>query len=102
MNEKIREHVRAYNERCGCVDQTEQDIIDTIRDAKVIWSKMTSSRRWWDEEFCVVDIDGMLIGYDGADTTGDENATEKGWEFDPSSICEVIAQQVVKTEYVRA
>lgn len=100
MSEKIREHVRQYNVR-EFDDASDDAIIETIRDAKVIWSKMTTSRRWWDEEFRVVEIDGMLIGYDGADTTGDESATDKGWEFDPSSICEVEAKQVVKTEYVK-
>jgi len=100
MTEKIREHVRAYNVR-EFKDASDESIIETILDARVIWSKMTTSRRWWDEEFRVVEIDGMLIGYDGADTTGDENAKEKGWEFSPASICEVVAQQVVKTEYVK-
>ena len=101
MNDKIRDHVRAYNEKCGYANQTEQDIIDTIRDADEVWSGNDSNRRWWTECFTVVNVDGMLIGFDDAKTTGDDSPRDKGWEFDPSSICEVVAKEVTKTVYKR-
>ena len=102
MNEKIREHVRAYNEKQGYVDQDDSDIIETIRDAKEVWSGNDSDRRWWTDCFTVVEVDGMLIGFDDAKTTGDDSPRDKGWEFDPSSICEVVAKEVITTIYERA
>ena len=52
--------------------------------------------------FVVVEIDGMLIGFDDANTTGDKSPSDFGWEFDPSSICEVVAKEVVTTVYEKA
>ena len=101
MNEKIREHVRSRNIR-EFDDASDEGIIEAITEEDVIWSKPINERRWWTDTFNVVEIDGMMIGFMWAETTGDENAREKGWEFNPSSICEVVAQQVVKTEYVKA
>lgn len=39
--------------------------------------------------FNVVEIDGMLIGFDDAETTGDNSPSDVGFEFDPESIVEV-------------
>jgi hypothetical protein len=50
----------------------------------------------------VVEIDGMFIGYDGVETTGDESASEKGWEFDPATIEEYVPVERTITSYVRA
>lgn len=100
MNEKIKNHVSAFNEKKGW-GTTLEGVIDTIQEATPIYSEVVDSRRWWDETFVVVEIDGMLIGYNGATTTGDDSAYDKGWEFDPSSICEVKSEEVtvVKTVY---
>jgi hypothetical protein len=59
------------------------------------------NRRWWTDCFVVVEVDGMLIGFDGATTTGDDSPSDKGWKFDPSSICEVQAREVTTTVYDR-
>ena len=101
MNEKIRDHVRAYNIR-EFDDASDEGIIETITDSKTVFKKTTGDRRWWTETFNVVEVDGLMIGFDWAETTGDENAKDKGWEFDPSSICEVVAKEVTKTVYVKA
>jgi hypothetical protein len=101
MNEKIREHVRAYNLR-EFDDSSDEGIIETIRDAVEVWSGNDSDRRWWTDCFTVVNIDGMLIGFDDAKTTGDDSPRDKGWEFDPESICEVVAKEVVTTVYEKA
>lgn len=100
MNEKIREHVKKYNEGQG-YGTTDEDIIETIRDSKTVWIGDVDSHRHWDENFTVVEVDGMLIGFNGAQTTGDESPEDKGWEFDPESICEVKAEQVTTTTYKR-
>ncbi len=101
MNEKIREHVRAYNER-EFEDASDEGIIETIRETPAKWSVVTGERRWWEDLFVVVEIDGMLIGFDDANTTGDKSPSDVGWEFDPSSICEVVAKEVVTTVYEKA
>jgi len=98
MNEKIRNHVAEYNAVKGW-DTTEESIIKTIYEAKRIWVGERSDRRWWTDCSAVVDVNGMLIGFDDAETTGDDSPRDKGWEFDPSSICEVEAEEVTTTIY---
>ncbi len=98
MNQRIKDHVAAYNRSQG-FSEDDQAIIETIRDAKVIWQGDFEKHRWWTCCFSVVKINEMLIGYDDAITTGDENASEKGWDFDPSSIVEVVAQTETITTY---
>jgi hypothetical protein len=41
----------------------------------------------------------MLVGFIDGKTTGDDSAEEKGWEFDPSTICEVEAHEKTITVY---
>lgn len=36
-----------------------------------------------------VEIDGMIIGFGNAKSTGDMSARESGWEFDTSTIFEM-------------
>ena len=100
MNEKIRSHVAKYNTEKGW-EATDESIVETIIEGKHVWSGHESSRRWWTDCFTVVEIDGMLIGFDDAKTTGDDSPRDKGWEFDPSSICEVRTKEVTTTVYER-
>ena len=57
-------------------------------------------RRWWIETFCVTELEGKLIGYGGARTTGDDSPYDKGWEFDPSSI-HFVEKKVEMVEVVK-
>ena len=100
MNEKIREHVKKYNEAKG-YGITDEDIIETIRDNKKIWTGDFSGRRHWTDCLSVVKINGMLIGFNDAQTTGDDSPYDKGWEFEPESICEVAPYEVTITNYKR-
>ncbi len=88
MNQKIKEHVAKYNLLKG-YGNTDKEIIETIQESETIHEEKIDDRRWWDDWFFVVEIDGMKIGFDGAKTTGDDSPYDKGWEFDPESICEV-------------
>lgn len=63
------------------------------------WSEVTSSSRWWDNLFVVSEINGRLIGYDWARTTGDMSIWDIGWEFDEDSICFVEPYEVTKIKY---
>ena len=44
-------------------------------------------------EVYVVNIDGMLIGYVYAEANRDESVSELGYEFDVSTICEMVASE---------
>lgn len=100
MNATIREHVIKYLVKIG-EETTDDDIIEVITDSKEVWIGDADSHRWWDCCFKVVEVDGMLIGFDWATTTGDDSARDKGWEFDPETICEVEEKQITKTIYSR-
>jgi hypothetical protein len=89
MDEKIKKHVGEYRKRRG-EDDSEDSIIGLIRYSEEIHSKVVDTRRWWwNDVFKVVEIDGMLIGFDDAETTGDRSPSDVGFEFDPESIVEV-------------
>ena len=98
MNDTIRQHVLKYNIASGH-GESEEDIIDTILEGDFVWRGKENRRRWWSEWFTVVKVDGMLIGFEGALTSGDDSPQDKGWEFDPSSICEVTAKVVTTNVY---
>lgn len=93
MNTVVKEHVRQYNIR-ERQDDSDAGVIETILEAKIIWRDVVGKRRWWNDVFCVVEVNGMLIGYDGAATTGDNNPRDVGWEFDPSTICAVKPKEI--------
>lgn len=63
------------------------------------WSEVTSSSRWWDNLFVMSKMNGKLIGYEWAKTTGDKSIWDTGWEFDEDSICFVEPYVVTKTCY---
>lgn len=99
MNEKIKAHVIKYNKNKG-YGTTDRDIVETIMESE-IWRGEHDSHRWWSTFFGVAKVDGMLIGFEGAETTGDESAEDKGWEFDEGSICEVEVVEVTTIVYKR-
>ena len=65
-----------------------------------IYSEETCGSRWWNNTFQVSEINGKLIGYDWAETTGDDSPYWKGWVFDEDSICYVEPKEVIITKYV--
>ena len=97
MNQKIRDHVAKYNNSNGW-GSSNDDIVFSIREGgKAIWEGHHKRRRWWVDFFRVIDIDGMKIGFWDAETTGDDSASDKGWEFDPKTICEVVEKTEIVT-----
>ncbi len=107
MNEKVKQHLIAYNKKMAETHSgfdlheddpiiLQEELLETLFDCgNEVYREKGDSHRWWNDVWIVKDIDGMLIGYDGAETTGDNSPTEVGWEFNDSSICEVKA--VTKT-----
>ena len=98
MNNKIKNHIKKYNKehKYGIDDE---DIIETITEAQIIYTEVTEKHRWWNDTFNVCNLNGLLIGYDWAETTGDMGIFDVGWEFDPKSICEVVEDREIKIVY---
>ena len=92
--EVIKKHIEEYaiSKKWGTDERT---LIEIITEGKQVHSEITDSHRHWDDVFKVVEINGMLIGFDSAHTTGDMSPGEAGWEFDKSSICEVVKKEKV-------
>jgi hypothetical protein len=96
MNEKIREHLVNYNMKHGY--STDDDtLVETLLECgKIVYKGKPYSYRWWDEYFCVTELDGMEIGFYNASTTGDDSPYDKGWEFDLNLCCEVERHEETK------
>lgn len=93
------EFVVKYNESKGW-DIENDSIFETLRDgANTVFIGDRDEHRWYTEYFCVVDLDGTLIGFTNA-RSNTESATlaDMGYEFDIDSIC--YAEKVEKVIYV--
>lgn len=80
---------------------SDKELYDFLEDGKMIYQGESQSRRWWDEAFTVVQLGNNFIGYVSADTTGDDTAYEKGWVFDPDTLCYAEPKEITKTIYVK-
>jgi hypothetical protein len=101
MNQKIFEHVKAFNINHKWVEGiTEEHVIETIRDSATVATCDIYNRRWWAEHTRIVEIDGMFIGFRDAYTTGDESAADKGYAFNPDTIREYKPVPVTVIQYV--
>ena len=69
--------------------QGRYDIERALSDRDPVWEGERSHRRHWADVFRVVEIEGVLIGYGAAETTGDDSPHDKGWELELDTICEV-------------
>lgn len=95
MTEKIKNHLTAILAKEN-LEPTPENIEELIFEGgKEIYRESQGGSRHWNDIFIVADVEGMLIGYMDAETTGDMNAREKGWEFEIDSICEV--EKITKT-----
>jgi hypothetical protein len=100
MIDKIKNHVAAYNQREG-YGTSDTELFETIREAgKQIYSETKSTHRWYDKVFVVVELDGVLIGYDSFHTTGDDSWSDMGLEHDINTICEVEKKQKTIDYYI--
>ena len=97
MDEKIKKHVGEYL-KIQDADDSEDSIIELIRYSEEIFYKVIEKKCRWNDVFKVVEIDGMFIGCDDAETTGDNTPNDVGFEFDPESIVEV--EKVVEIKEV--
>jgi hypothetical protein len=98
MNDKIRNHLIAFNESHG-LPTDDDTLLETLLEEDTVHEQIVGQRRWWNDIFHVVNVGGMLIGYDWAHSTGDSSASELGWEFDWDSVVEVEAFEKVVVGY---
>lgn len=104
MNKQIEEHLTKYHQSKGWGDSpSETQLIEVLREEDPVWKGEEEDHRWWISYWCVVEIDGMFIGFTDAFTTGDENAYDKGFEVDPDSVYEMeaVTKTITVTEYVK-
>ena len=81
--------------------ENNDELLEILRSYDVLNKKMISEHRWWNEYRYTITVGNKYIGYVYAETTGDENAWEKGYEFDPDSICEMEPITETVTSYVK-
>lgn len=67
--------------------------------ATPIYQEPLSHHRWWNLVFKVAEVNGVLIGFTDAETTGDNSPNDAGWSLDWNSLCEVRPKEVVTTIY---
>lgn len=86
-----KEFVQAYIETQ--VDENGNQYYETIDDLfneigfDYDYKEIETESRWWYNLFCVQKIADRLIGYDWAESTGDDHIFDQGWDFDPNSLC---------------
>jgi hypothetical protein len=105
MDEKVREFLKQDAIKNG-YDIDDDTLIDLLTDEKPVWEGNEDRHRWWTETtrvVCMKSEEGYrYFSFGWAKTTGDDSARDKGWEFDPSTITEVVpsTRMVEVTDYI--
>jgi hypothetical protein len=98
MNSAL-EHIASYiKKKNWTVD--DGMIHEVLMDAKMVWKGDEDRRRHWNTYTFVVELDGMYIGFENAESTGDMSAWEKGYEFDIDTVCEYEPKEIKTTIFV--
>ena len=92
MNEKVKAHLTAYCQK-NSWGISNNDFEEILIEAKPVFKEIGSAHRWYDEEFRVVNIDGMLIGFSWYHLTGDNSIRDMDLEFDFNSVSQVEKKQ---------
>jgi hypothetical protein len=86
MSEALK-FLKAYVEDEGFDADDDSILLEFLEeDGPIVHHEDYDERRWWTETFNVTEINGRLIGWYGAKTTGDASAEERGWEFEPTEV----------------
>lgn len=99
MNDKIKAHLEAV---CKNNDWETSDagLMETLKEAKEVYREPGDSHRHYDELLRVVDVDGMIIGFQDFYMTGDMCMSDTDLEYDLSEIREYEPKEITKTIYV--
>ena len=100
MDQKIKQHIVKYCENEGWLS-SDDAVEDTLTAMPRLSDEIVSTHRWWDIHLYVVGIDGMLIGFEYAHSTGDANAEDLGWVFNDARVWEMQSVERVVTVYER-
>ena len=87
MKDRIKTHLTTYAQKHGW-GTGDAELIEILMESPVLGKQDEDEHRWWVEYTCFVDIEGMIIGFTKAKSTGDMSAHEAGWEFDKDSVFE--------------
>ena len=103
MNEKIKNHLIAYAKKEGWeIDENDpKELMEIITEANSIYKENLGSHRWYDDELNIVNVDGMLIGYNGFHITGDNSMYDMGLEYDLDQVCEVEPKERIQVYYIK-
>lgn len=101
MTQAIRDHVTAYCKSKN-YETSDDNLFEIIREhGKWVFSEIIGTHRWYEDEFVVVNFQGMLIGYNDIHTTGDHGRSDMDIDWDLNSICEVEPKEIITTIYVK-
>lgn len=98
MDTIIKHHLTEYAKSKGW-DSDDKTLFEIAREANEVYRIKTSSHRWYDDHFVVVEVNGMLIGLNDFYMTGDNNAEDMGIDYDYDSLCQVKAVEKTITVY---
>lgn len=98
MNDVIKQHLIKVAEanKWGTGDK---ELFEILLESKPIHKEIVGSHRWYDDQFKVVEVDGLLIGFYDFYMTGDNNADDMGLEHDYDSVCLVEKTQKIIDVY---
>ena len=86
-------HIEEYNKKNGW-GISKENLEETITECgKRLNKKEISRHRWWTTYLYIVELDGMIIGYIDAETTGDDSAHDKGYE---DGVCDIHEMKAVE------
>jgi hypothetical protein len=88
MNEKVKAYLTAYCQKNNWAT-SDEDLREVLTEGKRVYKEIGAAHRWYDETFEVVNIDGMLIGFDYYHTTGDCSLRDHDLTLDLNTVCEV-------------
>ena len=77
------------------------ELLEQLRESDEVYKELIDEHRWWNEYRYTIKVEDTYIGYVYAETTGDMNASETGYDFDPDSICEMTPVEKTITTYVK-
>ena len=97
MDEKVRQFLVTHNKTNG-YGTDDNDLIETVKEAKEVFRGNADERRHWTEYTFVVEIDNKFLLYFDARSSGDMSARERGYDFDPAKIqfAEPYTEEVTK------
>lgn len=102
MNKEIEEFLEKEESKNGFGKWTnDEQLLEMLRSYDELYEERISEHRWWNEVRYVIRVGDKYIGYVYAETTGDMNPSEAGYDFDPDSICEMEAVEKTMTTYIK-